>query len=144
MEIRKADRSLVRAGFALFTLALITGLAVPAFLNQKMAVAAHLGGVMNALVLIALGLSWDLLILSPGQARFTRLAFLFATYANWGTGCLAAAWGTSRLTPLSGAGYSAAAWKEAVVQVLQVSLSIVILVGALSVVFALRRRSTET
>jgi len=42
MEIRKAEPLLIRAGFVLFTLALLTGLAVPAFLNQKMAVAAHL------------------------------------------------------------------------------------------------------
>jgi hydroxylaminobenzene mutase len=76
--------------------------------------------------------------MGPGQARFTRLAFLFGTYANWATGCLAAAWGTSRLTPISGAGYSAAPWKESVVQVLQVSLAFVILAGAVSVLYALR------
>lgn len=52
MEIRKAELLLIRAGFVLFTLALLTGLAVPAFLNQKMAVAAHLTGVVNALLLI--------------------------------------------------------------------------------------------
>jgi hypothetical protein len=140
MEIRKVEPGLVRAGFILFTLALLTGLAVPAFVNQRMAVAAHLTGVINALVLIALGLTWDLLLLSPGQARLTRMAFLYATYANWGTSCLAAAWGTSRLTPQSGAGYGAAPWKEAVVQVLQVSLALAVLAGAVSVVYGLRRK----
>ena len=104
MEIRKAEPFLIRAGFVLFTLALLTGLAVPAFLNQKMAVAAHLTGVVNALLLIALGLAWSVLTVGPVQARLTRAAFLYGTYANWGTSCLAAAWGTSRLTPLSGAG----------------------------------------
>ena len=138
MEVPKVERLLIRAGFALFTLALLTGLAVPAFLNHRMAVAAHLTGVVNALLLIALGLAWGLLAMSPVQARLTRGVFLFATYANWGTSCLAAAWGTSRLTPLSGAGYSAAPWKESVVQVLQVSLALAILAGAVSVVYALR------
>lgn len=109
MESPKVDRLLIRAGFVLFTLALLTGLVVPAFLNHRMAVAAHLTGVLNALVLIALGLAWGLLTMSPGQARLTRGTFLCGTFANWGTSCLAAAWGTSRLTPLSGAGYSAAA-----------------------------------
>jgi hydroxylaminobenzene mutase len=135
---------LVRAGFVLFTLALLTGLSVPAFLNQRMAVAAHVSGVMNALVLIALGLAWGHLVMGPVQTRLTRGAFLFGTYASWGTSCLAATWGTSRLTPLSGAGFSAAPWKEAVVQVLQVLLSVVILAGALSVVQALRSRRAET
>src|SRR6476646_7635512 len=135
MESPKADRLLIRAGFVLFTLALLTGLVVPAFLNHRMAVAAHVTGVLNALLLVALGLVWGLLALSPGQARVTRGVFLYCTYANWATSCLAAAWGTSRLTPLSGAGYSAAPWKESVVQVLQVSLALAILAGAVSVVY---------
>jgi hydroxylaminobenzene mutase len=140
MENTKPDTFLVRAGFVLFTLALLTGFAVPEFLNQKMALAAHLTGVMNALVLMALGLAWGLLTVNPRQAKLTRGAFLYGTYANWVTSCLAAAWGTSRLTPMSGAGYGAAPWKEAVVQALQVSLAIAILVGAVLVVHALRSK----
>ena len=138
MDMAKVDRSLIRAGFVLFTLALLTGFAVPAFLNHRMAVAAHLTGVVNALLLIALGLAWGLLAMSPAQARLTRGAFLYGTYANWVGSCLAAAWGTRRLTPLSGAGYGAAAWKESVVQILQVSLALAILAGAVSVVYGLR------
>jgi (hydroxyamino)benzene mutase len=144
MEIRKPEPSLVRAGFVLFTLALLTGFAMPAFLNQRMALAAHLTGVLNALILMALGLAWGLLAFSPFQAKLTRGAFLYATYANWGTSCLAAAWGTNRLTPLSGVGYGAAPWKEAVVQTLQVSLAVAILAGAVSVVYALRSKPVAT
>jgi hydroxylaminobenzene mutase len=140
MEIRKPEPTLVRAGFILFTLALLTGFAVPAFLNQKMAVAAHLSGVMNGLVLIAAGLSWGLFNMSPRQASLTRGALLFAAFANWGTGCLAAAWGTNRLTPLSGAGFGAAPWKETVVQGLQVALAMAMLAAAISVVYALRSK----
>ena len=138
MEAPKVDRLLIRAGFVLFTLALLTGLGVPAFLNHRMAVAAHLTGVLNGLLLIVLGLAWGLLAMRPAQARWTRGAFLYGAFANWGTSCLAAAWGTSRLTPLSGAGYRAAAWQESVVQVLQVSLALAILAGAVSVVYGLR------
>ena len=144
MEVPKAERLLIRAGFVLFTLSLLTGFAVPSFLNQRMALAAHVTGAVNALVLIALGLAWGLLSMSPTQAKLTRGAFLYGTYANWGASCLAAAWGTSRLTPLAGAGYSAAPWQEAVVQVLQVSLALVILAGAVSVVYALRPQREST
>jgi hydroxylaminobenzene mutase len=138
VEIRNVDRSLIRAGFLLFTLALLTGLAVPAFLNQRMGVTAHLTAVLNALVLIGLGLVWGLLAMRPVQARLTRAAFLYSAYVGWMTSCLAAAWGTSRLTPLSGAGFSASPWKEGVVQALQVSVVLVILAGAISVVHGLR------
>jgi (hydroxyamino)benzene mutase len=140
MEIQKTERFLIRAGFLLFTLALLTGFAIPAFLNQRMALAAHITGVLNALVLMALGLAWGLLAFSPLQAKLTRVTFLFATYGNWGASCLAAAWGTNRLTPLSGSGYGAAPWQESVVQALQVSITVAIVAGAVSVVYALRPR----
>jgi hydroxylaminobenzene mutase len=140
MEIQNADRLLVRAGFILFTLALLTGFAIPAFLNQKMAAGAHVTGVLNALVLMGLGLAWGLLAVSPLQAKLTRGAFLYASYVNWANSCLGAAWGTNRLTPLSGAGYGAAPWQESVVQVLGVSMAFVLVAGAVSVVYALRSR----
>jgi len=138
MESQKPDRLLIRAGFVLFTLALFTGFAIPTLLNPRMALAAHLTGALNALVLMALGLAWGLLTVSPLQATLTRAAFLYATYANWGASCLAAAWGTTRLTPLAGAGSGAAPWQESVVQTLQVSLAVAIVAGAVSVVYALR------
>ena len=140
MESQNQERPLIRAGFVLFALALLTGFAIPTLLNQRMALAAHLTGVVNALVLMALGLAWGVLTVSPLQAKLTRAAFLYATYANWGASCLAAAWGTNRLTPLSGAGYGAAPWQESVVQMLQVSLAVVMVAGAVSVVYALRPR----
>jgi len=141
MEARKTDRSLIRAGFVLFSLALVTGLAIPAFHNPKMALAAHVTGVLNALVLVALGLSWGIVAPGPRQGRFVRGAFLYATFVNWGSSCLAAAWGTTRLTPISGAGFGAAPWQETLVQLLQVSLGLAILAGAVTVVHALRPRA---
>jgi (hydroxyamino)benzene mutase len=138
MEIRNPERLLVRAGFLLFTLALITGLAIPAFFNPRMALAAHVTGTLNGLVLIALGLAWRHFAFGPRQAGLTRGAFLYGTYGNWATSCLAAAWGTQRLTPIAGAGFGAAAWQEITVQVLQVSLGIAMLAGSLSVIHALR------
>lgn len=54
MDLQKPERLLIRAGFLLFVLALLTGFAVPAFLNQRMALAAHITGILNALILMAL------------------------------------------------------------------------------------------
>lgn len=138
MEIINSDIFLIRAGFVLFILALLTGFLIPVLLNQRMTLAAHVTGVMNALVLIVLGLTWELLTVSPLQANLIRGAFLYATYANWVASCLAAAWGTNRSTPVAGAGYGAAPWQETVVQGLQASLGLAILTGAVLVVYALR------
>ena len=144
MDTRKVEFTLIRAGFLLFTLALITGFAVPAFLNPRMAVAGHLTAILNSLLLIVLGLTWGFFVFSPVQAKLTRAAFLYGAYASWIVSSLAAAWGTSRATPLAGEGHSAAPWKEALVQGVQVSIVLVILAGALSVLFALRSKPVAT
>ena len=132
------DRPLTRAGFGLIFIALVTGLAIPAFLNTRMALAAHITGILNGLLLVALGSVWSRLTLSPGQAALARAAALGGAYANWATACLAAAWGTSRLTPLSGAGHAAAAWQESLVQTLQVSLGVAMLLALGLVAYGLR------
>lgn len=132
------DRPLARAGFSLIFLALVTGLAVPAFLNPRMALAAHVTGILNGLLLIALGSVWNRLVLAPGQARLAKGALLGGAYANWASSCLAAAWGTSRLTPLSSAGYAAVAWKETFVQAVQVSLGLAVLLAIGLVIYGLR------
>lgn len=140
MDLKTPDRLLIRAGFLLFTLALLTGFVIPSLLNPRMGLAAHQTGVLNALVLMALGLAWGLLVVTPLQAKLTRGAFLYATFVNWGSSILAAAWGTSRLTPLAAPGFGAAPWQESVVQALQVSLALAIVAGSVSVIYALRPR----
>lgn len=136
--MQSANRSLVRAGFLLFACALVTGVAIPLFLNPRMALAAHLTGIMNGLVLIALGLAWGLLNASEGRKTLARRLFLYAAFTNWAGSCLAAAWGTGRLTPLSASGFGATAWKEALVVALQLSVALTVLSGAVLVILALR------
>jgi hydroxylaminobenzene mutase len=131
MEIINPNIFLIRAGFVLFILALLTGFFIPVLSNPRMTLAAHVTGVINALMLIVLGLAWGLLTVSPLQANLIRGAFLYATYANWFASCLAAVWGTNRQTPVAGAGYGAAPWHETVVQGLQASLGLAILAGAI-------------
>jgi hydroxylaminobenzene mutase len=142
METRKVELPLIRAGFVLFTVALLTGFAIPAFLNPRMAVAAHLSALLNALFLIVLGLTWGLFSFSPMQARLTRAAFLYNAFGNWAVSCVAAAWGTSRATPFSGAGHTAVPWKETLVESVQVSIVLVTLAASVSVLYALRSHPT--
>jgi hydroxylaminobenzene mutase len=143
MENSSFERTLVRAGFGLILLALLTGFAIPHFVNPRMALAAHMTGVMNGLLLVAFGFVWSQLALSPGQSRWARGAALYAAYMNWVASCLAGAWGTSRLTPLSSAGFSADPWKETVVQAGQVSLALAILLALGLVVYGLRESAAK-
>jgi hydroxylaminobenzene mutase len=131
------DRRILRAGFVLFLLAMLTGLAVPATANPKMALASHLTGVLGALILMVLAVAWPALSRRALPAKLIRYCFVSAAYANWAASALASVWGTSRLTPLSGAGFSAAAWQEALVAFLQVAQAIVIVIGSALAIYAL-------
>ncbi len=144
MEGSEFDRAFTRAGFSLIFLALLTGFGVPNFLNPRMALAAHVSGVLNGLLLIALSFVWSRLALSPGQSRLAKGASLYGTFGNWATSCLAAAWGTSRMTPLSGAGHAAVPWKESVVQVAQVSLALAIILALALVLYGLRASPSKS
>lgn len=136
-----ANRVLIRAGFLLFLLTLVLGLVISQFLNPKMALGTHVTGFLNALVLIALGLAWDLLELTPAREKLTARLFLYSAYASLIGGCLAAAWGTSKITPLAGAGHSAAAWQETVVLSIQLTVALTILGGTVLVIYGLRPRA---
>jgi len=131
-------RVLLRAGFLLILLALLGGTVIPRFTNPRLALSAHVTGLLNGLLLIALGLCWSALVLSPARGRLVRALFLYCAYANWAVSLLGAAWGTKRLTPIAGAGYEAAPWRETVVLVGLLSLVLAMLVATTLVVWALR------
>lgn len=139
-----AARGLARAGVLLVLLALITGLAVPAFLNPRLAIATHLSGILDGLLLIAVALLWPMLTLSVAQARATRLLVLVGAYLNWGTLVLASILGTNRNTPMAGAGFGAAPWQEMTVHLLQVSMAAALLIALGLIVHGLRGEGRST
>lgn len=131
-------RVLLRAGFLLILLALLGGTVIPRFTNPRLALSAHVTGLLNGLLLIALGLCWSALSLTPARGRLVRALFVYGAYANWAVSLLGAAWGTQRLTPIAGAGFAATPWQETVVQMGLLSLVLAMLVGTALVVWALR------
>ena len=74
--VRTADRRMMRHGAFLFLIGLLTGLQQRRFTNMRMALSAHLEGVMNGTFLIALGAIWGNVELPPRleqAARWTAL-----------------------------------------------------------------------
>jgi len=57
----QTDRMLLRASFFLLLLSLFTGMAIPMFRNPRLGLSAHLTGLMNAGVLIAVAVAWPFL-----------------------------------------------------------------------------------
>ena len=118
---------LLRHGFVLFLLGLLTGFAVPALHNPRMGLSAHLEGVMNAGFLMVLGLVWPRLTLPERSRSILFWLALYGTYANWGSTTLAAVFGTSRSTPIAGAGFAGRPWQENLVDFGLASLSVAML-----------------
>ena len=133
-------RKLLRAGTVLCFLALWTGLAIPAFTNPRMGLAAHVGGLMNGMFLLIVGLAWKELELSERAQKVTFLALVTGTFGNWASIVAAAAWGTASLTPIAGAGFGSSQFQEAVVKFGLVSVALAMLGGTVALFVGLRTR----
>jgi (hydroxyamino)benzene mutase len=127
----RSAATLVAVGAALFTLGLLTGFGIPAVSNPRMGLAAHLEGVMNGTFLIALGAVWSRLLLPVRAERAAFWLLLYGSVANWVFVMLAAIFGTSRATPMAGAGHVGAPWQEALITAGLVSVGLTMLAGML-------------
>jgi hydroxylaminobenzene mutase len=134
---------LCRHGAILFFLGLVNGALVSALTNSRMGLSAHLAGVQNGMVLLIFGLVWQRLSLSRRAIRVAEWASIFSMYAIWGALLLAAIFGTSRVTPIAGAGFQGAAWQEGLVAVLLYTGSAGIFLGAGLVLWGLRANARE-
>ena len=134
---------LCRHGALLFVLGLVNGALVSALTNSRMGLYAHLAGVQNGMVLLIFGLVWQRLRLSQRAFRVAELSSIFSMYAIWGALLLAAVFGTSRTTPIAGAGFEGTLWQEGIVAVLLYAGSAGILLGAGLVFFGLRAGARE-
>jgi hydroxylaminobenzene mutase len=128
-------------GILLFLLGLLTGLIVPLLTNPRMGVSAHLEALMNGLFLVILGLVWKETKFTPKTGKVTFGIALFGTYLNWVATLLSAVLGTSKLTPIAGAGFSAPLWQEILIGFGLVSLSIAMIICCTLVLWALRKPS---
>lgn len=134
------DRRLIRHGFILFLLALLTGIAAYRLTNPRMGVAAHVEGVVNGIFLMVLGLAWSRLGFSPRAATWAYWAGLIGAYANWAIPLFSAAVGASQ-PKLAGAGFSAAPWAEGLIQVSPVAGVLAPILCSALVLWGLRART---
>ena len=105
-------------GTVLVLLGLLTGAALPIVTNPRMGLSAHLGGVMNGMLTLILGMTWPYARLaSPTLDRVTTWLLLYAMYGIWAFTLLGAVFGTSATNPIAGEGFSGAAWQEHIVTV---------------------------
>ncbi len=96
--MQSGNRRLMWHGMCLFLIGLLTGFVEQRFTNVRMALAAHLEGVMNGSFLVAVGAVWGEVRLSPPAGAIAYWAMLYGTYGNWLVTTLAATFGTAALS----------------------------------------------
>src|SRR6266436_247199 len=114
IDVEDSKRWLMWHGMFLFLLGLLTGLVEAHFTNPRMGLAAHLEGVMNGIFLLALGAIWTEVRLAAGPKAIAYWSTLYGTYVNWAVTTLAAFFGASALSPVTG-GRGALPWQETLV-----------------------------
>jgi hydroxylaminobenzene mutase len=144
MANQDTSRRLFWHGIFLFLLGLISGLVVPMMVSPRMGLSSHLGGVINGIFLIALGLIWSHVNLPPRLLTATFWLALYSTYgAGWAAAQLAAIFGTSSLTPIAGAGHTGQPWQENLVNFLLYTGAIAMLFVCVFVLWGLRKNAVK-
>jgi len=106
-----------------------------------MALAAHLEGVMNGTFLIAVGAIWSEVQFSSRASVVTFWTLLGGTYGNWAVTTTAAMLGTAALSPITGAGHTAAPWQEALVTSGFVMIGLAIISASVLLLWGLRSKA---
>jgi len=103
--LARVRKSLVGHGLVVILLGMLTGFPYALVVTGSMAGAerawrmAHLEGVLNGLLLVAIGAAGDSLALSARQARWLEWTLVVTAYGNWLGATLGAAAGERGLTP---------------------------------------------
>ena len=143
IEMKSDNRRLMWHGMFLFLLGLVTGLLEQRFTNMRMALAAHLEGVMNGTFLVALAAIWTEVRLAPTAKAAAYWTALYGTYANWLTTTFAAIFGTAAANPIISAGHHGQPWQEQLAAAGFLSVAIVIIASVVLILWGLRARVAQ-
>lgn len=125
------------SGALLFLLGLLEGVAIPYFTNNRMGLSAHLAAVQSAMALMVFGAIWSHVQLSDKLSNLAGWSGIFSMYVVWIGLTLAAILGTSKATPIAGAGFQGSPTAELVTEAIIVTGAVPGVISALLVVWGL-------
>ena len=137
------NRKLLGLGFILVFVSFLTGLVIPLVKNPQLAVSAHLNAIIGGLILVIVGIISPVLNLTATTRKIMTWSWIYAVYMNWLATLLGGIWGTSRLTPVAGAGFTGSSREENIVSVLLISLVLASFIGCAIVIWGLRGRDNS-
>lgn len=132
------NRGLIRSGFVLFLLSLITGFIVPVLPIPRLGLSAHTIGVISCLLLISVGVVWDSIIIGPGPKKALHWLWILVGFGNWFATLLAACIGGSTFMPIAGSGATPTGVMAGIVDGVIAGVGIGSILAVLLVIWGLR------
>lgn len=120
LSLTDTGRRLVWWGLLQFMLGIASGAVAGIMENPRGGLAAHLGGTSQGMAMMLFGLLWACVLLGDSWRRLAYFGQIVGNLGIWLALQLAALFGTGRITPFSGAGYTGAPWQEALVSTVMV------------------------
>lgn len=138
------NRNIIRHGFILILIALMTGLLLPAMQIPRLGLSAHTIGILSGVLLVGIGSIWSVFSLSPRQLCIMYWGWVYSSYANW-LGCLVGGvTGAGQMTPLASSGSQAGTAAELTVAALLISVVITSLAAVALSIWGLRSHSANS
>jgi hydroxylaminobenzene mutase len=110
---------LIRAGAILYPAGLLVGIAIPHLAVPRLALSAHVHAIMQATLLMVLGLVWQRLRLTPGQSRLSSWLAIYGFYVTWLATLLAGLWGAGNsMMPMSAGSARGSVAQELAIRIL--------------------------
>jgi hydroxylaminobenzene mutase len=114
---RQAHR-LIQVGISLLLFAALVGLAVPHFTVPRLALSAHLIGILQGIFFVAVGQVWPRLTLSMEMSKVTFWLLIYGGIAALTANLFAAAWGAGNLIlPMAAGSAHGSLFQEAVINI---------------------------
>ena len=141
--LRQSHR-LLQAGIGLFLFSVLIGLVIPHFTVPRLALGAHLIGILQGIFLAALGLLWPKLRLSAAMSRSAFWLLIYECIAAVSANLLAGAWGAGNsILTLAADGARGSAIQEAVIKIGLRSAGVALIVALVLILWGLRSAAAE-
>lgn len=133
-------RHLLQVGVGLFLFAALIGLAIPRFAVPRVALSAHLIGILQGLFLAVVGLLWTRLDLASRQLLITFWLVIYEAIAAILSNLLAALWGAGNtIIPMAAGAAHGSDTQEIIINVGLRSSALALVVSLGLIFWGLRR-----
>jgi len=138
----RAAQRLLQVGVGLFLFAVLLGLAIPHFTVPRLALSAHLIGILQGLFLAVVGLLWPRLTLTPTHFKVTFWLLVYEAVAATLSNVLAAAWDAGNtIIPMAAGPAHGSDLQEIVINIGLRSTALALIVALALILWGLRRAS---